>query len=165
MLKTAHSFLSNSSPDAYSVSVLQLAIIFLDMEGTPTQEISAIHMNALTRQIVDVYHGHAHSCHDDSWARLHIHGLNTRFLERHGFPDEGALVRNFKDWLRPKDVLSMYANDAKKESNLLDMVIDDLKLPPWSERVYQAYHQMAITYKQDFIPILDKRCCPEAHAM
>ena len=58
----------------------------------------------------------------------------------------------------------MYAIDRNKEVNILNMSILDMKIPPWNERVYQAYHQMALTYKEEFIPILDKRCCSEAHS-
>ena len=154
----------NTVPNSDTLS-FQLGIIFLDMEGTPIQELSAIHMNALTKQIVDVYHAHANTYKDDSWSRLHIHGLNLFYLERYGFHNEEALIHNFKDWLRPKDVLNIYANDPKKESQLLNMRVTDLGLPPWAKRVYQPYHQMAVSFKQDFIPILDKRCCLEVHSM
>ena len=134
------------------------------MEGTPIQELSAIHMNAFTRQIVDVYHAHA-TCHRaDIWPRLHIHGLNPNYLERYGFPDEESLINDFKEWLRPKDVLSIYANNPAKEVGVLNMPIMDVGIPPWAERVYQSYHQMAIAFKSEFIPILDKRCCPEVHS-
>jgi len=129
------------------------------------QELSAIQMNALTRQIVDVYHGHAASpCSCDSWARSHIHGLNSRFLQQHGFPDEATLVCDFKEWLSGKDVLSMYANNPAKEAATLNMPIKDLKLPPWFERIHQPYHELSLTFKNEFIPILNKRCCAQAHS-
>lgn len=129
------------------------------------QELSAIQMNALTRQIVDVYHGHAtSSCFCDSWARSHIHGLNTCFLRQCGFPNQGTLIYDFKHWLRGKDVLAMYANNPGKEADVLNLPIKDMGLPPWAERMHQSYHQMARTYKNEFIPILNKRCCAEAHA-
>ena len=60
---------SYTSLNAVSAFVLQLAIIFIDMEGSPVQELSAIHMNAHTKQIVDVYHTHAFSHRSDLWAR------------------------------------------------------------------------------------------------
>ena len=135
------------------------------MEGSPSQEISAIHMNALTKQIVDVYHAHANTYEDDSWARRYIHGLNMSFLERHGFRDEIALITNFKDWLSSKNIMSIYANDPTKEAKLLNINISDIRLPPWAKRVYQSYHQMANDFKRDFVPIMDKRCCPKAHNM
>ena len=121
-------------------------------------------MNALTRQIVDVYHSHARTYKDNSWARLHIHGLHLTFLEQHGFSDEEALIHDFKTWLHGKDILVINANDPNKEASTLNLLIKDMSIPPWAERVYQPYHQMALTYKHDFIPILDKRCCAEAHA-
>ena len=135
------------------------------MEGSSIQELSAIHMNALTRQIVDVYHAHAVcACACDTWARCHIHGLQPSFLNHHGFPSEAALIYDFKDWLRGRDVLAMYANDPKKESTALNLPIKDMDIPPWRERIYQPYHQMALTFKRDFVPILNKRCCSEAHS-
>ena len=134
------------------------------MEGSPVQELSGIHMNAITKQIVDVYHAHAYSHQNDLWARLHIHGLNMNFLKDHGFRDEETLIRDFKRWLAAKNVVSMYANNPAKESEVLNMPMIDVGLPPWADRVYQPYHQMALTHKREFIPILDKRCCLEAHA-
>ena len=147
-----------------SVFVLQLAIIFIDMEGSPVQELSAIHMNAWTKQIVDVYHAHAFSHQSDLWARTHIHGLALSFLNNHGFRDEEALIQNFKRWLVQKDIVSLYANGPGKESEVLNIPISDIGLPPWADRIYQPYHQMALSFKREFIPILDKRCCFEAHA-
>ena len=135
------------------------------MEGSSVQELSAIQMNAVTHQIVDVYHEHAKSpCSCDSWARLHIHGLQPSFLHQHGFSNEDALVLHFKAWLQDKNVLAMYANDPAKESSMLNMMIKNMNIPTWSERVYQPYHQMALSFKRDFVPILDKRCCPNAHS-
>ena len=147
-----------------SVFVLQLAMIFIDMEGSPVQELSAIQMNAWTKQIVDVYHAHAFSHQTDLWARLHIHGLNLHFLKSHGFRDEETLIQDFKRWLVGKNVVNLYANNPVKESEVLNMPITDIGLPPWADRIYQPYHQMALTYKREYVPILDKRCCFEAHA-
>lgn len=135
------------------------------MEGENIQELSAIQMNALTRQIVDVYHAHARcACSCDSWARLHIHGLHPQFLQHHGFPDQIDLINDFKNWMRGKDVLAMYANDPAKESAALNLPIKNMNIPRWAERVYQPYHQVALSYKKEFIPILNKRCCAEAHS-
>ena len=86
----------------YKFCLLQLSIIFIDMEGTSVQELSAIQMNAETQQIIDVYHAHACSSHLDSWARKHIHGLNPVFLSKNGFPNEDSLIANFKQWLSGK---------------------------------------------------------------
>ena len=63
-----------------------------------------------------------------------------------------------------KDIVSLYGNNPSKESNILNMAVIDIGLPPWADRVYQPYHQMALSFKREFIPILDKRCCLEAHA-
>lgn len=134
------------------------------MEGTSIQEVSAIQMNALTRQIVDVYHAHAMADNPDDWARRHVHGLKKTFLQERGFPNEECVIRDFKRWLRGKDVLVMYANGPAKESMALNLPIKDMNMPPWASRVFQSYHQVALTFKTQFVPILNKRCCAEAHA-
>jgi len=134
------------------------------MEGLSTQELSAIQMNIVTRQIVDVFHQHAKAESPDFWARRHIHGLSPVYLNEFGVSDEATLIKNFKTWLQGKDVLVMYANDPKKESTSLNLPVKDMGLPQWSERAFLPYHQTALDYKKNFIPILNKRCCQEAHA-
>ena len=50
------------------------------------QELCAIQVSVVSRQIVDVYHAHAvHHNHDD-WARDHIHGLSLHFLRQRNHP-------------------------------------------------------------------------------
>ena len=133
------------------------------MEGTSIQEMSAIQMNALTRQIVDVYHAYAMSTDDDSYARKHIHGLNPYFLFHKGFPTEDSLIKNFRSWLRGKDILALFANDPAKEKSVLNLNINDMSLPPWTERIRQPSHEVSLAFKNNFIPVLDKRCCKAAH--
>lgn len=134
------------------------------MEGVPVQELSAIQMNAGTRQIVDVYHAHAEAQTSDIWSRRHIHGLNTIFLKRCGFRNENILFHDFHKWLRGKDVLAMFANNPRKESLALKLNIKDMNIPSWSQRAHLSSHEVALRYKNEFIPILDTRCCAEAHS-
>lgn len=134
------------------------------MEGDSIQELSAIQMNVMSRQIVDVYHKHAKSDRTDFWSRLHLHGLSKLFLEEYGLPSEKALLEDFKKWLAGKDVLAMYANDPKMEEAILKLPIKDMGLPRWAERGFHPYHQTALAFKRNFIPILDKRCCKDAHS-
>lgn len=133
------------------------------MEGTPIQELSAIQMNASTRQIVDVYHAYAATTDDDFWARKRIHGLNPCFLLHNGFPTEAALIHDFRSWLQGKDILVMFANDPVKEQTSLELKVHDMELPPWAERITQASHEVSLAFKNNFIPVLDKRCCQAAH--
>ena len=52
--------------------ILQLSILFIDNERETIQDLCAIQMSVVTRQIVDVYHAHA-VCHNhDDWVRDHI---------------------------------------------------------------------------------------------
>lgn len=133
------------------------------MEGSSIQELSAIQMNALTRQIVDVFHEHARTEDRDSWARFHVHGLSPDYLKEFGHPNEDQLILSFRKWLRGKEVMAMFANDPAKEEKALNMCINDMTMPPWRDRVYLPYHQIALTFKNNFTPILDKRCCKDAH--
>ena len=133
------------------------------MEGTTIQELSAIQMIAQTLQIVDVYHAYAVSTVNDFWARNHIHGLNSSFLSENGFPTEEALIQNFRTWLRGKNVLIMFANDPMKENTSLKLNIQDMELPPWTQRISLPSHTVSSSFKTNFIPILDKRCCKAAH--
>ena len=142
---------------------LQLSILFVDMEGESIQELSAIEMNALTRQIVNVYHAYANTEDPDFYSRRHIHGLSSQFLNIHGFPNESALIDDFKKWLRGKDVLAMYANAPSKEQTALNLPIIDMDLPIWKERISMFVHQTAIAFKKNSVPILNKYCPKHAH--
>lgn len=135
----------------------------MDIEGQTAEELSAIEMNINSRQIVDVYHAYAQSHDSDDWARRHIHGLSPSFLKSHGFPNEAALINNFKQWLRGKDILVMYANDPQKEKSLLNLPIRDMGLPRWADRVSLLSHQTALAFKRKSIPIFNKSCSPDAH--
>ena len=97
-----------------SVFALLLAIIFIDIDGSPVQELSAIHMNAHTKQIVDVYRAHAFSHQNDLWARLHIHELELNFLKTHRFRDEETLIQDFRRWLVHRDIVRLHGNDPSK---------------------------------------------------
>ena len=145
-------------------SFLQMSVIFVDMEGTPVGEVSAIQMNLVTRQIVDVYHNHADMHGYDEWCQRHYHGLNPLFLERFGLGSEHELLNDFKEWLRGKEIFAMYANNPGKEKAALGRTIYDIELPRWSERKKRPSHIMAKAFKKIGVPILNKRCPPEAHS-
>ena len=134
------------------------------MEGESIQELSAIEMNALTREIVDVYHAYAKAEDLDFYSRRHIHGLNFSYLNEFGFPNEKALIDNFKKWLRGKDVLAMYANDPAKEKTVLNLSIKDMELPKWKERISMFTHQTALAFKKNSVPVLNKSCPKHAHS-
>lgn len=126
-------------------------------------------MNISSRHIVDIYHGHAHSKSPDDWARRHVHGLNLSYLKTHGFPNEEALVLDFKKWLRGKDIIAKYANAPAKEMKLLNCpFILDIGYPEWSTRPNLMSHQTARDFKKVSLPIGSSKhsvSCPhEAHA-
>ena len=143
---------------------MQFSIIFVDSEGSPFQELSALEMDFSTREIVDVFHGHAHTTESDWFARKHIHGLNTAYLSLKGYENSKCLIDAFKDWLRPKKHCVCYGNDPKKEVEELNLYVVDIGLDQWIYRINKPYQQVAFYYKKHNIPILSKRCCAEAHS-
>lgn len=135
--------------------------LFIDSEGEPTQEFSAILLSAEDSHIVDIYHEHAQVSlpYDiDRWSRHHVHGLNRDFLESNGFQNEEALIKDFKSWLEGKKIKDIYANDPFKENK---MFIEDLGIgpitnveyPPWKKRVHLLSHKIAFRYKESALPI------------
>lgn len=147
------------------VVLLQYSIIFIDSEGSPTQELSAIEMDYETREIVDVFHGYAFTTKDDLYARKHVHGLNVDFLKRVGYENSSQLIETFHCWLRNKPFIILYGNNPHSEIKELQLFISDLVLDQWSIRAYKAYHEVAYCYKKHNIPICSRRCCEEAHSM
>ena len=93
--------------------------MFVDTEGEPIQELAAIEMDTKTCEIKDVFHNFANCTEPDSYSRLHIHGLNTKYLEKNGFPTEGSLIIAFKQWLQRKRVVKIVANSVYKEVQAL----------------------------------------------
>ena len=144
---------------------MQFSIIFIDSEGSPTQELSAIEMDFQTREIVDVFHGYAFiNVITDSFARRHIHGLNTDFLFRKGYENTNILVDALKDWIRAKKHYMCYGNNPAKEIDELGLYLVDIGLHQWIYRIEKPYQQVAFHFKRHNIPILSKRCCAEAHS-
>ena len=144
---------------------MQYSIIFLDSEGTPTQELSALEMDYGTREIVDVFHGHAFTPEADSFARSHIHGLHPTFLKKMGYQCPNELVDAFHNWLRNKRFVVLYGNNPGREVQELQLFISDIKLDNWSTRAYKAYHEVAYYFKRHNIPICSQSCSKEAHTM
>ena len=136
----------------------------MDCEGVPVQEIAAIEVNRSTNAIVDVFLRHAHTEVPDTFSREHIHGLNTKFLKRYGLSSEKELIETFKKWLYSKPYVGIFANDSRKESELLGISVSNFQLVPWAERRNRASHELAVSYKELSIPILNRRCSNEVHS-
>ena len=141
-------------------------IIFIDSEGSPIQELSAIAMNVVTRRIVDVYHNYAYCPNEqDWWARRHIHGLNPIYLMYIGFESEPALVEDFRCWLRRFNILKLIGNDAHIEAEKLNLTIFSIGLPEWSIHVKYNYHKIPNVFKNHNISFDSKaRCHSEYHS-
>ena len=143
---------------------MQYTIIFIDTEGTPIQELSALEMDYDTRELVDAFHGYAHTTVSDTFARKHIHGLNTDFLLQRGYENTNKLIIAFKEWLTEKKYIMFYGNGPAKEIRDLKFYVADIGLDQWIHRVDKPYHCVAFYFKKHNIPILSKRCCAEAHS-
>ena len=139
------------------------SFIFLDMEGTPIQEVAALEVNRRTNGIVDVFLAYAHTDEPDTFACKHIHGLNKAYLKEVGFPSEDSLLTIFKLWLSRKPYVALFANDSRKESISLGLVVKNFNLPPWADRRHSVSHKFALRHKELSIPILNRYCPPIAH--
>lgn len=127
------------------------------------QELSAIEVNYTTREIVDVFHGHAYTDIGDTFSRNHVHGLSQTFLFEKGFSSLQELISSFKYWLSGKNYLTIFGHSPHTEIQALSLNIADIGLPPWSVRKDEAYHEVALKFKKLNIPINRVRCPKEAH--
>lgn len=92
---------------------------FVDSEGEPCQELSAVAMSIANRHMMDIYYAHAYSDEPNDWSHRCVHGLNSSYLKTHGFLNEESIVKDFKKWLLGHNMLGMFANEPKKEYKLL----------------------------------------------
>ena len=146
---------------------MQLTTIFVDTEGAYAEEIAAIAVNSSTLQIIDVFHEFAKPQAVDDWSRKHVHGLNCNWLQNNAkFNNQTELMQAFRQWLRGRNVLAIFANDPSKERMLFgqDLAVNDLCFPMWSQREARPSHLITFLFKRAFIPVLNKRCCAEAHS-
>ena len=139
--------------------------VFMDTEGSPTQELSALLVNDQW-EIVAVYHAYA-ACSptEDIFCRRHLHGLNLQVLFALGFPNESALIADFQRWLTLFPVDTILANDPKKERQLFPhLCVKDVSLPVWVGRVGLPAYQAALKAKCLELPILGVSCGSWAHS-
>ena len=137
-------------------------MIFIDSEGEPIQEFSAIYVNQETYDIIDVFHRYVRypslTCDEDKFARLHIHGLDMSYLSLHGLTNKDELLCEFKAWLKDHPFTAMYANGPSKEEKYLNMTVIDVHLKPWEERFLLSSHQRAVSMKMNATPICNIVC-------
>ena len=140
--------------------------IYVDSQGTPIQEFSAIYVNEETFEIVDVFHKYViYPCSvydDDKWARKHVHGLDLDFLAVHGLRDREELKTSFFTWLSDHPYNEMYANCPNILSPFLSLSIKDVYLVSWSSRDSDLSHQIALFLKLKCAKICNV-CCAAAH--
>jgi len=130
----------------------------------PIQELAAIEMDVESKRVTDIFHAFANCEEDDSFSRLHVHGLNTTYLKKHGFANELALLQAFKDWLKNKPFIRIVANAPYKESKALCLNIYDANLSRWTDRQFEIPHIIALRYKELMLDINDRCCSKIAHS-
>lgn len=136
-------------------------LIFLDSEGDPIQEFSALYVHPLTLEIVDVFHEYVkypYTRDIDQWARCHVHGLTLRFLSDHGVDDEKEVKRKFHNWLFSHPYESIYGHAPRKEEVFLHVPITDICLKPWKSRRNVLSHRLALSLKKSVVPICGVQC-------
>ena len=149
-------------------------IIFIDCEGEPIQELSALCAYGDTLEILSVFHQHAKyptqdEEEDEDWfSRDHIHGLNLDFLQQHGVSSSRQLTTNFCRWIDGLPLFCnfiYFANDPMKERREFPYLkIFDIGLPPWAYRDHLQCHRMAISAKNKCATVLHHFCPPIAHS-
>ena len=136
-------------------------VVFIDCEGSPVQELSAIIMQWETKNIVSVYHHFAYDVYapNDNWARKYLHGLNLEYLYNHGFGSTEQLIEHFKLWLSEFNYVHIFGNDPRKERSELNLDIVDIELPGWIDRSKEPYHTIANRFKELSVPISNSNLC------
>ena len=138
-------------------------LIFVDCEGEPIQEFTALYVDSDSHTIIDVFHryvAYPSVCGYDSdrWARRHVHGLNRLHLSVHGLHNPTELLSDFNEWLHSHPYEHILANAPQKESAFLNLPILDVCLPPWKQRAQLLSHRLSLSLKRHSIPINGIRC-------
>ena len=153
-----------------------VTMIFIDSEGEPPQELSALFVDAKTHAIVDVFHRHvsppsSSSSPDDGgggdsdwWARRYVHGLNRDYLRLVGLCDVPTLLTEFEQWLQAHPHDRLLAHAPHKEGALLQRVVQDVCLPPWKARVNLYSHCHALAMKRNAVTINGVSCSSTVHS-
>ena len=140
-------------------------IIYVDSEGEPIQEFSALYVDHETFEILDVFHRYVRyplkDVDYDIWARKHVHGLNLKFLNANGLKNESDLLFAFQQWLKAHPFEYIFAHAPFKERQFLNLPIQDVCLPPWLERTDCLSHELALSMKRNAVPICNVTC--DAH--
>ena len=121
-------------------------------------------MNFKSKEIVDVFHGHAFTTELDSFSRRHVHGLNPVLLKKTGYENTYKLLKAFHSWRKNKQSVIVYGNNPTKESKELRLYMTDIGLDIWMMRDVKPYHEMALTFKKHSISICGKKCSKAMHS-
>lgn len=140
-------------------------MLFVDIEGTPMQELAAIVCN-VEYDIIDVFHAFVfYPFEVDLWSRLHVHGLNPKYLRKEGYRNPNSLRRDFYAWLRQYSIANIYANNpSREERELRRLTFSNINVQSWKERNKDPAYITALEYKKKALPIGGKKSCADAHS-
>jgi len=136
-------------------------MIFVDCEGDPVQEFSAIYVHRESGEIIDTFHRYVNYSSEidhDKFARRHVHGLCRNYLQQYGLRDESELKLLFEQWLKSHPFSVIFANAPQREQSFLSLNICDVRLKPWKERVNCVSHKVALYMKKNEIPVCETTC-------
>ena len=110
-------------------------MLFVDIEGTPMQELAAIVCDE-SHAIIDVFHAFVfYPFEVDKWSRLHIHGLNPTYLHGKAYRNPNSLRQDFYKWLGQYSITGVYANNPKREERELKLLsFSNIDVLPWEKR-------------------------------
>ena len=117
--------------------------IYVDSEGEPIQEFSALYVNNDTCDIVDVFHYHVKypfNCDFDWKARRCVHGLDLKFLSQHGISDIEELKLSFSKWLETHPYHAIFAHEPRKEREFLNFPIQNVCMLNRGQNVLRNCH-------------------------
>ena len=103
-------------------------ILFIDCEGTPMQEFSALYVNEENGECISCAY-YDYDCH--AWARRHIHGLNLHYLAKNALKDEDELLCTSLN-LQAHLYRRIFANAPLKGKDFLNVSVRDVQLPLWN---------------------------------
>ena len=135
--------------------------VFVDSEGSPIQELSALCVHEKTGEVVDIFHKHIRypfATDHDIWARCHVHGLNVNYLSAYGLCEEKTVLSMFYTWLNSLSVSCIFGHAPCKEAEFLDISITDVNLPPWAKRCILPSHETAVFMKNNNVPVCGVSC-------
>ena len=95
---------------------------------------------------------------------IHVHGLSTSYLKRHGSVNELTLLQASEDCLKKKPFIRIDANAEYKESKALCHNIYDANLSCFADHQFETPQITALRYKESMLEVNHACCSKIAHS-